>query len=370
MIIKDVKIVNYHETIENADVEIVNDIILSIKPKHGFAKDILIPGFIDSHLHGYMGLDVMDSKKAVEKISDNLLKVGVTSFLPTVMTSKWPTIIETLQFITQSQKRQIVGINLEGPFISSTKKGAHEPKYLLKPTIEHIEALVKASQGKLRKITFAPEEATNLSAIIDVMLKHKIIPSIGHTNGDNLIIKKAIEHGSTSATHLWNAMTGVNNRNPGTAQIVLNSSSVFAEIICDLIHVDLETIILTINAKTPKKLIVVSDAIRPSGLENGEYESGSLKVTKNGQLITLKNTSTIAGSGSTVYDGFKNLCKLLNSRHLNLTLNDIVAMTSYNVAKHFNLEKVGKIAPNFYADLVILDQNHEIVKVISKGKSV
>lgn len=371
MYINNIKIINHNYTIDNADVEIKDGIIVQIIPKSGMGNNILIPGFIDSHIHGYQGLGVTDSLLSLQTISKNLLEIGVTSFVPTVMSDKWHNLKTSLNMIAKCAKsnQQILGIHLEGPFISPIKKGAHNLAHLIKPTPEKISELFNFSKNLLVKITFAPEQADDLKAIINTMRNHKIIPSIGHTDASVQTIKQAIKDGATSVTHLWNAMSGVSNRNPGTVTIILNSEKVIAEIICDFIHIDQETLLLTLKAKSPAQLLIVSDAIKPSGLKDGAYESGGLTVYKKGDLITLKD-NTIAGSNSSLYQGFKNLITIMHDHPHLLTLNDIVAMTSFNAATSLNQRHLGQIAVRKKADLLILNNQYDIIEVISNGKCV
>jgi len=157
-------------------------------------------------------------------------------------------------------------------------------------------------------------------------------------------------------------MSGVSNRNPGLVEASLNSKELYAELICDLIHVDEHAINLSIKAKTPSRIITVTDAIRPAGLEDGDSVSGGLDITKKGKLITLKGTDTIAGSGAVMMDNFITLVTM------GYDIKDIVAMTSYNAAKSFKLEKVGEIKEGYFANINVLDKNGKLVKAIIKGE--
>ena len=363
MKIKNIKIVNHDSTIESADIIIEGGKIISIEPNNEKShNNILIPGFIDTHTHGLKGNDAMDSKKSIEQISSDHVKFGTTAFLPTVMTAKWKDLIQAIKNAANAKSKgaKIIGIHVEGPFISVQKKGAHNEKYICKGTREMINELQKTAKGLIKKITFAPEEHDN--DFIVSMVENRIIPTMGHTNANAKQAHLAIDNGVTAVTHMWNAMTGVVNRNPGVAEATLSRREVFAELIIDFIHVDPETIKLTINTKGVDRIVGITDSIRPAGLEDGPSTSGGFNINKKGLLITIDGTDTIAGSGATMYDLFKNILSL------NYSMNDAVSMTSYNAAK--NIDVIGgEIKVGVPADFVILNEDLSINSVYVNGIS-
>jgi len=157
-------------------------------------------------------------------------------------------------------------------------------------------------------------------------------------------------------------MSGVEHRNPGVAEAVLQDDKVIAELICDLVHVHPDTIKFTIKNKTPYGVSVVSDSIAPAGLPDGEYESGGLPVEKKGDVIRVISSQAIAGGAGSIDVGFKTLKKL------GYGLKDIVKMTSYNAAKNQHLENIAEIKPGYFADLIVLDEKLEIEKVFVNGQ--
>ena len=365
MKINNVKIITHKEIIENADIEFLNGVIKSINHKPGKGKKTLIPGFIDTHIHGFGGHDAMDGVESIKEIIKAVSQNGTTSYFPTVMTASWDKIIESIKNIVILKKELgsiIAGIHLEGPFISFEKKGAHDENHIIKPTVKLIKELGDASNGMLKKITIAPEVLSK--EIADLLIQYNIAPTIGHGNATAKQTRKAIEHGASACTHLWNAMTGVSNRNPGMVEVILQSDEVYAELITDLIHVDEEAIGLSIKSKGVKRIVIITDAIRPAGLKNGFYKSGGLDVEKKGNLITLKGTKTIAGSGATMHDNFKNML------NLGYDIKDVVRMTSYNAAMSMQLKNTGAIKIGNFADLILLDKKMKIKKVFIHGKEV
>lgn len=361
MLIKDVKIINHNQVIENADIEITNSLITKITPVPGVAQKIVVPGFIDVHIHGYMGKDNMDSREAVEYISSELKKVGTTAFLPTAMTENVEVMKKSLKDISEATSlgARILGSHLEGPFIAFEKKGAHNPDYLIKPTRELIDELWNASNKTIKKITIAPELFSD--ELIKYMINLGMIPSIGHSNGSSEDVHRAVANGVSASTHLWNAMTGVSNRAPGITEGILLSDKVYAELICDFIHVDKEGIRLSIKAKSPSRIIATTDALKPAGMPDGDSISGGLPVTKKGIRITLKDSDTIAGAGIAMIDNFRNLVGM------GYDLKDVVAMTSYNAAQSLGVD-LGEIKEGKQADLIVLDNNLNIEQVLVKGE--
>ena len=364
MQLKNVKIINHNETIENANITLENGVITSVEKIEGTGSTIVVPGFIDTHIHGFMGNDFMDSAEAVKTISNELSKVGTTSFFATVMTASSENISKSLSEVASVAKTdsKIKGIHLEGPFVSVSKKGAHDENFIVKPTVELLNKYQDDANKLIRKITFAPEVSTN--EIVKEMIALGMSPTIGHTNGNYDEIEQAIKSGANSCTHLWNAMSGVSNRNPGAVEAILNSDNVYAELITDLIHVDKEAIKLSIKAKGIEKIVVITDSIRPSGLPDGESISGGFAVDKVGNKITIKGTDTIAGSGATMHSNFVVLAGL------GYNLNDIVAMTSYNATQNTPIGKVGIIKEGFAADLVVMNNDYSLNEVYVAGNKV
>ncbi len=360
MEIKNVKIVNHDSTIESANIVIEKGKIVSITPSNKKSKLTLVPGFIDTHTHGVRGNDTMDSKEAIEAISKDKVKFGTTSFLPTVMTAKWEVLIQATKNVAEAKVEgaKIAGIHVEGPFISIKKKGAHDENYIIKGTPEKLDELQEAAKGMIKKMTFAPEEHDE--SFVKEIIKRGMTPTMGHTNASAEQAHKAIDNGTTAVTHMWNAMTGVLNRNPGVAEATLQRREVYAELIIDFVHVDPETVKLSINVKGTDRIVGITDSIRPAGLKDGPSTSGGLEIVKKGLLITIKGTETIAGSAATMHDVFKNIISL------GYSINEAVAMTSYNASKNLNIEG-GRIEEGLSADFVLLKDNLSIHSVYVNG---
>ena len=364
MKLKNVRIVNHDSEIKNANLYIENGKITKIEKLEGVGTKTVIPGFVETHLHGFANKDCLDGKESIEFIAKELAKVGVTSFLPTLMTSEWSKLIDSVKqaSVAKSEGAKIPGLHLEGPFFSHAKKGAQNPKYIIPATKENIKELWDASNHSILRMGFAPE--VNNKDLVKYIVDLGMVVNIGHTDGAAQDVIDCADMGATSATHLWNGMSGVANRTPGIAQGVLLEDRIYAELICDFVHVDPLTIKLTVKTKGADKVIACSDSVKPAGMPDGEYESGALPVIKKGNLITLKEGNSIAGGASSIDLSFKNLLSL------GYNLSDVVKMTSYNAAVCHNLTNIGEIKENKAADLVILDNNMEIINVYVDGRQI
>ena len=362
MIIKNVKVINPTHIIANANIYLTkNGKIRKVEKLKGTAKRLMIPGFIDLHIHGLKNHDVMDGKEAVQAISKHLAGYGTTSYLPTLMTATMPKILDALKAINNLKMvgSNILGFHLEGPFISKEKKGAHNSQLLLKPTIKHLDRLLEAANYKLKKIVMAPE-VTDLK-VLKYALKNNVIVAMGHSNAKGQIIDDFIKGGAQSVTHLWNGMSGFINRNPGLVQKTFTNKEIKAELICDLAHIDKETLLFTIKTKGADNIIAITDAIKPAKTNFKESISGGQVIIKDGKYIRVKSSMSIAGGNSVMYDNFKNLVKL------GISLVDCVKMTSYNAAQELNVNK-GEIKPTKDADLLILNENLTIEEIFIGGK--
>ncbi|WP_308699322.1 N-acetylglucosamine-6-phosphate deacetylase [Mycoplasma procyoni] len=365
MIIKNVTIINPERTINNADIFVENNTIMDIKEKEGQGDFYLVPGFIDTHIHGIYNMDVMDGTAELSKISKKLAKLGTTSFMPTAMTNDWEILKNSLSKMAKNKKwySRNLGFHLEGPFISTEKKGAHKTEFLKQANKTNLNQLIKASESNLKKLSFDPK-MVSLKMLKEIQDK-EIIASIGHSAVDLKTAQKYFANGCYSICHLWNAMSGIDSRNPGLLQAALMDQNSYVEMIFDLVHISEQTIKFTTQIKDINKIIAVSDAIKPAYYKDGDSVSGGLEITKKAKLITLKNTKTIAGSGIVIHDAFINLVKI------GYSLNDAIKICSTNSAKYLKLDNLGQIEKGFLADFVILDKNNlKIKEVYIDGKKV
>ncbi|AJC49138.1 N-acetylglucosamine-6-phosphate deacetylase [Allofrancisella guangzhouensis] len=328
------------------------------------ASDYVIPGFIDIHLHGSKGADVMDaSVEALETISKSIYAQGVTSYLATTMTASDEHITKAMQTIAQyhnissTGSARILGVHLEGPFISAGKIGAQNPNYLQGADVDKLDKWHKASNNLIKKITIAPE-IQNADSVIQYCNSKKIISSIGHTSCTMSQALKAIDQGCSHATHLFNAMSPVEHRNPGAAAALLISKKILAELIVDGVHLHPDTVKFTYEIKGSDNIALITDAMSAQAAGEGVFELGGQKVIVKNNQARLEN-GVLAGSVLTMNKALDNMLKFSGCE-----LFEAVKMTSANQAKSLGLKK-GQLKVGFDAEFVILDKNYQVKQVIS-----
>lgn len=320
-----------------------------------FSNHYIVPGFIDIHVHGCEGANAFDgSINSLKSMAVKLVKHGVTAFLPTAATLPEDQLIKIASSVSKLvnidyEGAEIIGLNIEGPFVSPEKKGAMIVGFMRKPNIDEVKSIYKASEGTLKIMTIAPELDGALE-VIKWLANHSVIPSLGHTNANYSEAVKAFDSGAMMASHLFNAMRQIHHRDPGVVVAALNRPEIYVEIIADGIHVDPETIKLVINTKGYEKVMVVSDATPLAGLPDGEYSfPGFPKITIRNRRAYLPD-GTLAGSTLTLDTALRNLV------HWGIPLEKAVMMLSTNQARLLGLRK-GIIKPGYDSDLVILDKN-------------
>lgn len=325
-------------------------------------KGWALPGFIDSHLHGAAGRDVMEaSVEALEEIALSLLKRGITSWLPTTLSAPKEEIEKALTCIRSSKGKisgsRILGAYLEGPFINPGYRGAHPKRYIEKPDL-----WVKDYFDIIKIITLAPEMDKDFSFIKETRDHVKL--SIGHSGADYETALRAYDEGVRHITHCFNAMVGFHHRKPGILGAILKRDFSL-EFIADGIHIHGDLLEPLMRIKRPEDIILVSDAISGTFLEEGDYFLGGKKVVvKDGR--SLLADGTLAGS---VHSLDKTLRTMLEST--SFSLEEISKMLSANPAKLLGLEdKIGSIKRGLYSDLLLLNEKHQIERVYFGGQEV
>ncbi|GLH65118.1 N-acetylglucosamine-6-phosphate deacetylase [Parageobacillus sp. G301] len=330
----------------------------------------IVPGFIDVHIHGASGADVMDATdESLRTMAKTLPKEGTTSFLATTMTAPIADIERALQNVAQYIYRsnppgeaEVLGIHLEGPFISPKRSGAQHPKNIIEPNIELFQKWQNIANGHIRLVTLAPEEKNGL-ALAAYLKETGVVASIGHSDAVYEQVTAAIQSGVTHATHLFNGMRGIHHREPGVAGAVLMHDEVVCELIVDGIHVAPEMVRFAYKMKGSDGLILITDAMRAKCLGAGIYELGGQDVIVQGEKATLRD-GTLAGSILKLGDAVKNAMSFTGC-----TLEDIISMASWNPAKQLGVsDKKGSIRAGKDADLVVLDEQHHVVMTICRGK--
>lgn len=328
---------------------------------------IVIPGFIEEHIHGCNGSDTMyATKKDLENISISLLQDGVTSFYPTTMSMSLDDVKRALNNIAQNKDlpgANILGINVEGPFICKKYCGAQDPKNIIKATEENIKELIEASSNMIKIMTIAYEEAD--FDIVKFLLDNGIKPSLGHSDCSYTKAQEAIDKGAHTLTHTYNAMRGIHHRDIGLLGAGLLNDSVYTELICDLHHVSAPAIELLYRLKGKDKIVLITDSMEARFLDEGQYELGGQKVYVKNGVATL-NDGTLAGSILRMNDAVKNIQKTLNT-----SLEEAIDFATINPAKNMGIEKFkGSLDIGKDADYIVIDRNLNVIKTYIAGNLV
>ncbi|MCL1695000.1 N-acetylglucosamine-6-phosphate deacetylase [Lysinibacillus sp. BPa_S21] len=377
LLISNVTIVNHHEVfigdvfIENGRVnKISRD--LSVKAEHYInGKDknwFLLPGYIDMHIHGSAGHDVMDATQlALHQMARSLVQEGVTGFLATTMTQSIEAIESALmnvaQFENNDDEASLLGIHVEGPYVSKKRAGAQPIEYIILPSTKQFASWQNMSKQRIKQVTIAPEVEGGFT-FIESLKDLNVIASIGHSDATVEEVDRAVTLGIKQATHLYNQMRPFHHRNPGVVGAVLLEDQVKTEIIADFVHSHPQAVRLAYRLKGAEGIILITDAMRAKGLHYGDYDLGgqTVHVSKDGAHLS---NGALAGSVLTMEQAVKNMKAITNC-----SLQEIVAMSSTNAAKQLQLSTKGHIAEGYDADFVLLDENLNVQKTICRGKVV
>lgn len=326
----------------------------------------LIPGMVDIHSHAAMNEDASDGRaEGMPIMSKYYASRGVTSWCPTTMTLSEETLTAAVKVIRDFQRpdegAKVAGVNLEGPFLSTAKKGAQAEEFLRAPDIDMFKRLNEASGGNVKLITIAPEEPGSIPFIKEVS-KYCTV-SLGHTTADYDTAKAAYEAGASHATHLYNAMPSLLHRAPGVIGAAFDSGAT-TELICDGFHIHPAVVRLTWEV-FKDHMILISDSMRCAGMPDGEYTLGGQPVTVKNGKATLTGTDTIAGSSIHLHDGLQRAVKF------GIPLEKAVYAATTAPAKVIKMDdKIGSIAKGKCADLVLLDQDLNVKAVYIEGRKI
>ena len=264
-----------------------------------------------------------------------------------------------------SECADLIGINMEGPFISKVKKGAQDERNIIPCNEQVLERFIKASDGLVKFIGIAPEESDNSIEFIK-NVKDKVNVSLAHTNADYDTAMKAFEAGANHAVHLYNAMPPFTHRAPGVVGAVSDSDNVMAEIICDGIHIHPSVVRATFKMMGADRMILISDSMRATGMPDGTYTLGGLDVNVVGKRATLVSDGAIAGSVTNLMDCVRTVVK-----DMNIPLETAIGCATINPAKSLGVyDKYGSISVGKKADIVLLDRGLELKMVVKDGKIV
>ncbi|WP_425382111.1 N-acetylglucosamine-6-phosphate deacetylase [Spiroplasma endosymbiont of Melieria omissa] len=387
LVLNNAKIISIKKIINNGFLVIKDNLIFQINEgKYNYEfqdaqvidchNQTIIPGIIDLHVHGGYGYSLMDGTiESINNFAKLVPKEGVTKFCYATVTASKKEIDNILSVFAKymktenkGNKARIIGAYLEGPFISELQKGAHTPSLLHVPDLNLVKSWNIISNKNLKFIVYAPEIDPNLnnknSNFISSLIKNNIIPSVGHSNATFKEITKTVEYGLTHITHLYNAMSPYNHRDPGVVPASLYYDQLVTELICDGIHVDIDILAITYKIKGADGICMITDAMSAKGQPDGKYLLGPLPVIKSNNKVTVEATGKLAGSIATMIAGFKNLLKITNNNW-----QDCIKMASYNSGKQVGIaNKTGDIVIGKLADIIVLTKNNDIFLTICEGK--
>ncbi len=361
--VKDSKI----EEIVYADIP---DAILNAKDKAEIldATDMyVLPGLVDIHLHGAVGYDVCDGTlEALSAIEAYEVKNGVTTLAPATMTLPKEELLRILEALSVHIKNSpdiIAKITLEGPFLSRQKKGAQKEEFLRRPDVDLYRQLQKISSSMIGQVVVAPEEDGVFAFIEEV--SEECVVSIGHTAADYQLACEAFEKGVSHVTHLFNGMNDFSHREPGILGAVCDKRNVFAEVICDGIHIHPATVRMAFQLLGKDRICMISDSMRATGMADGEYSLGGQKVFVRDGKATLSD-GTIAGSVRNLYE-----CLKWAVTTAGIPLEDAVYAGTITPAKSLKIDdRCGVLESGRCADILILDKELQIRYVIKNGEMV
>ena len=329
----------------------------------------VIPGLIDSHFHGAVGEDISDgSLEGLKKIAEYEASQGVVALAPATVTIKTEEAEKSCNLVRdfkpELNEADIVAVHLEGPFINVEKKGAQNPDYIINPCLDVFNRLYKAGGDKVRIISLAPEKEFAMELISEI--KDKVSASIAHTTADYETAKEAFAVGANRVTHLFNAMPPFHHRDPGVIGAAIDNPNVSAELITDGIHIHPSVIRATFKLFGADRVILVSDSMRATGLTDGEYTLGGLRVKVEGKLATIIDDGAIAGSTTNLMK-----CVEYAVNTVGIPLEDAIKAATANPAKSINIyDDFGSISTGKVASLVLLDKDLQVQKVILRGKEL
>lgn len=357
--------------LEDSYMEVENGIIKSLsedEPEdYEDLGEIIAPGFVDTHIHGYKGEDIMNAKVgALEIISKGLVETGVTSFLPTTLTESTENLNKALEVIGKEYKNvsgaKVAGVFLEGPFFTEKYKGAQNPNYMTDPDIEKLRKWNEISGGIIKKIAIAPER----TGAIDFIKKANamgIKVALGHSDATYDEAIEAVEAGANIFVHTYNAMSGLHHRNPGMVGAAMNSDAI-CELIADGHHVHPAAANILIKTKSHEKIALITDCMSAGGMEAGDYKLGEFDVRVENGTARLKEGNNLAGSILKMNKAVKNI--------IDWNITDTfkaIQMASLTPAKSVGIDdKCGKLDIGRAADFVVLGEGVKLDLTFIDGK--
>ncbi len=337
-----------------------------------YSEHIIAPGFVDTHIHGFGGHDVMDADpKGINDARYQLALCGTTSWFPTTLTSGVTKIERACESVVQSERLQNLkpalchtqGIFLEGPFFSEKHKGAQNPNHMINPNISVFDKWQNAANGMIKKTALAPEKEGSVS-YTETLSHQGVVVALGHSNATYEEAMRCVDAGAKVFIHTFNGMSGLHHRNPGMVGAAMSTDDTYAEVICDGIHVHPAVVKTLIKAKGWDKTVLVSDCLRCGGMPEGEYMLDEYPIIMKDGICRLKEGDSIAGSVITMQMAAQNVYKWGF-----VSIDQALRMGSEVPAVAHGLDDVcGFIKSGLNADFVVVDDNLNLVETFVSGE--
>jgi N-acetylglucosamine-6-phosphate deacetylase len=331
---------------------------------------LVLPGLIDTHVHGTRGDDVMLSgAEGIRRISVRFPQHGTTAWLPSTISARHGELLQAVRWCVEAAETpvggaEIVGIHVEGPYINLKRKGAQPAEGIRDPDMAEVRELLQAAEGRIRVVTLAPELPGALDLIRE-LTRHGIVASLGHSDATYEEALAGIEAGATHATHLFNAMRPIHHRDPGIITACLNEPRVLAEVIPDGVHLHPHVVRMALKAKGADGAAIITDAFSATGLPDGEHTLGPHTVHVRGPLCTLAD-GTIAGSILTMERAVRNALEWSD-----LTRVEVVRAASLVPARIAGCaDRKGSLEPGKDADVTLLDSSYRCAATWVRGRRV
>jgi N-acetylglucosamine-6-phosphate deacetylase len=324
------------------------------------------PGFIDTHIHGFAGAGTEDrSAEAIISMADKLAAYGVTAFCPTVYPQDEKDMISSIRACVEAgaetRGAKIMGIHLEGPFISPTRLGALKAEFVRSVNMDFMERLFNASEGRVTNMTVAPE-IRGMRELALYCMKKGIVLQAGHTDASYGQMVEGMQAGILHSTHFFNAMSGLHHRDPGAVGAIMIHPEISCEIIADGKHVDPNIILLLLRDKPFNRVVLVTDALKSTGQRGGPLISNHEEVVYTDGLFRRKKDDVIAGSALTMIAGIKNLSEF------GIPLENAVEMASSNPSRIFGFRRQGLLVPGYLADITVFSRDFEVLATMINGR--
>lgn len=350
------------EGVVEGSLHLDGDRIVSVASGTAAADRWILPGFVDIHNHGGGGFTFTTGDAAAAREAAAFhLGHGTTTMLASLVSSPFELMRDAvLAYAPLVAEGVLAGVHFEGPYLSHARCGAQNPEFLRDPSLDELTEIIKLADGVLRMVTIAPERAGALDAI-RLLAEHGVVAAIGHTDGSYAEVMAGVEAGATVGTHLFNGMRPVHHREPGPVVALLDSPTVVCELVADGVHLHDGTLAFAARSAGSARAALITDAMTAAGMPDGEYDLGGLSVTVADRVARLANGS-IAGSTLTMDAAVR------QALGAGLSITDVAAMAATTPARVLGLaDELGALRPGLRADLVELDADLRVARVMKSG---